>query len=190
MVVLHVEEATLNAQGEPGRSELEDGTRVSAETSRRLACDAKLVRVVHARSGDATRVEGMTRTAPLRLRRTLEVRDRGCRFPGCGSRYTDAQHIRHWADGGATRLDNLILLCRSHHRLLHEGGFRLEANPARPDRPTFLTPRGIPIPEVPPRMTVNGRAVTDGEEPRGAHPAEWERDVPLSLYLRALESVS
>ncbi|MCH7741904.1 MAG: HNH endonuclease [Proteobacteria bacterium] len=58
---------------------------------------------------------------------SLRQRDRGCRFPGCGqSRWVDAHHIKHWVDGGETRLDNLITLCRYHHRLLHKGSYRIE----------------------------------------------------------------
>jgi hypothetical protein len=189
MVVLHVDAATLTDGEEPGRSELEDGTRVSAETSRRLACDATLVRAVHCRRGEIE-VRGKTRAVPARLRRALEVRDRGCRFPGCGSRFTDAHHIKHWADGGATHVGNLILLCKTHHRLLHEGGFRLQPNPDRPDRPTFISPRGIPIPEVPPRMKISGSEVGWDAWEGAAHPPRWEKDVPLALYLRALESLS
>jgi hypothetical protein len=65
-----------------------------------------------------------TRVIPPAVRRGLKVRDRGCRFPGCtNTRFVDGHHITHWADGGATRLDNLVLLCRHHHRLLHEGGY-------------------------------------------------------------------
>jgi hypothetical protein len=192
MVVLHVDEATLSADAEPGRSDLEDGTRVSAESFRRLSCDASLVRVVHGRSGGESRVEGKTRTIPPRLRRALEVRDRGCRFPGCGSRFTDGHHIRHWADGGATRLDNLILLCKTHHRLLHEGGFGLEADPTGRGQPIFKSPRGVRIPEVPPRVKLNGLRVGTGtgtgESP--GRPQRWEEDVPLALYLRALDSLS
>ena len=78
-VVLHVDPETLAAEGEPGRSELEDGTR-----------------------------------------------DRGCRFPGCGLRFADANHVVHWADGGATSLTNTVLLCRHHHRLVHEGGWTVQ----------------------------------------------------------------
>jgi hypothetical protein len=189
LVVLHVDEATLDAEAEPGRSELEDGTRVSAETSRRIACDAPLVRVVHGANGKEARVEAKTRTVPLRMRRALEIRDRGCRFPGCGCRFTDAHHIQHWADGGATRLDNLVLLCRTHHRLLHEGGFKLKQDPDRPGSPAFYSPRGIRIPDVPPRMTIGGRQIGARRELAGAEPPRWEVDVPLALYLRALESL-
>jgi hypothetical protein len=121
----------------------------------------------------------------------LEVRDRGCRFPGCGSRFTDAHHIRHWADGGPTRLDNLVLLCGAHHRLLHEGGFRLEPD-TRPGRVVFFSPRGVRIPDVPPRVRLDGRPLgqQSGSATRDeSAPLRWEEDVPLALYLRALESI-
>jgi hypothetical protein len=167
-VVLHVETGTLEEEGGAGRSELEDGTRVSAETSRRISCDAGLVRVTHAQgahhppaagpgqastpadqpSGRASHTSDQpilsvgrrTRTIPPSLRRALEVRDRGCRFPGCGSRFTDAHHVRHWADGGGTSLDNCVLLCHHHHRLVHEGGWRMDW--WGPGRPVFFDPRG------------------------------------------------
>jgi hypothetical protein len=117
------------------------------------------------------------------MRRALELRDRGCRFPGCGSRFTDAHHVRHWADGGPTQLDNLVLLCGTHHRLLHEGGFRVRFDPGRPGRPVFSSPRGHDIPEVPPVVALGGRRLStrpDGERRCG-------EDVPLGLYLRALD---
>ena len=122
-VVLHVEAPTLEGESEPGRSELEDGTRVSAETSRRLSCDSSMVRLTEAPDGSVLDVGRKTRTIPPALRRALESRDRGCRFPGCGLRFTDAHHVRHWADGGETKLENLVLLCRFHHRLVHEEGY-------------------------------------------------------------------
>jgi len=68
-----------------------------------------------------------TRTIPAALRRALEARDGGCRFPGCTNRiFTDAHHVEHWLDGGETNLQNTVLVCRRHHRLLHEHGFTLE----------------------------------------------------------------
>ena len=139
-VVLHVDAETLSADGEGERSELEDGTRVSAETSRRLSCDAALVRVRHVPAGRNLDVGRRTRTIPPALRRALEVRDRGCRFPGCGLRFTDAHHVRHWADGGETSLANCALLCHHHHRLLHEGGWTMEW--WGEGRPAFIDPRG------------------------------------------------
>jgi len=111
MVMLHAEQSTLAAEGEPGRSELDDGTRISAETARRLACDCSLVRVAHAPDGSVLDVGRRTRSIPAALRRALDVRDRGCRFPGCGLRLTDGHHLLHWADGGPTSLANTMLLC-------------------------------------------------------------------------------
>ena len=97
-----------------GHAALEDGDglRVSAETSRRVACDAAVVVLQHAPDGAILDVGRKTRTVPPALRRALQARDRQCRFPGCHARRCDAHHVRHWADGGATRLDNLVLLCR------------------------------------------------------------------------------
>jgi hypothetical protein len=176
-VIVHVEEG--------GSAHLEDGTRVSAETARRIACDASMVRVRVSKDGCWREVEGKRRTIPPRLRRALQIRDQGCRFPGCGSRFAQAHHIEHWADGGQTRLSNLVSLCAQHHRLMHEGGFRVGLDPTRPDRPIFHSPSGFAIPDVPPRMTVDGR-----ELGIGARVPRWEADVPLSFYLRALHALS
>jgi hypothetical protein len=202
-VVLHVDADTLDASAESGRSELEDGTRVSAETSRRVACDAGLVRVAHAPDGSVLDVGRRTRTIPPALRRALEVRDRGCRFPGCGSRFTDAHHVKHWADGGETSLSNCLLLCRFHHRLVHEGAWRVhwwgEGSPA------FFDPRG--------GMHFEGRrrtpdldleldqhpveALERENRARGINPdyrtagARWKRldDIPEEVLFRAMEAV-
>ena len=119
-VMVHCDAATLAEEGEPGRSDL-DGIRVSAETSRRMACDAAVVAMVHAKDGSMLSVGRRTRTIPPHIRRALEERDRGCRFPGCGCRFTEAHHVKHWADGGETSLKNTVLLCRRHHRAVHEG---------------------------------------------------------------------
>ena len=102
-VMVHCDAATLAAEGEPGRSDL-DGIRVSAETSRRMACDAAVVAMVHAKDGSVLSVGRRTRTIPPHIRRALEERDRGCRFPGCAGRFTEAHHVKHWADGGETSL--------------------------------------------------------------------------------------
>jgi hypothetical protein len=198
-VLLHVDAGTLACDGEPGRSELEDGTRVSAETSRRLACDASVVEVRHDGDGRILDVGRRRRSIPPAIRRALEVRDRGCRFPGCGSRFCDAHHIVHWADGGETRLDNLVLLCRHHHRLLHEEGFRLELNAWEGGRPVFYDRRGLPVPEAPPAVEVGSRAaevLVRTNRRRGVDPdwrtaaCRWERpdDIPLEVLERAYEA--
>jgi hypothetical protein len=139
-VMLHVDADTLEEAGEPGRSDLEDGTRVSAETSRRLCCDASVVRVEHAEDGRVRSVGRRTRTIPAAVRRALEIRDRGCCFPGCGRRFTDAHHVKHWADGGESSVTNCLLLCRHHHRTVHEGGWRVLMREC--GSPSFIDPRG------------------------------------------------
>lgn len=184
-VIVHVQEDGLSADGTAGSAHLEDGARVSAETARRIACDAGMVRVRETRDGRWREVEGKRRSIPSRLWRALQIRDQGCRFPGCGSRFTQAHHIHHWAEGGRTRLSNLVSLCAQHHRLMHEGGFSVRMDPNRPDRPIFSSPSGFDIPEIPPRMIVDGI-----ELGRRQVVPRWEEDVPLSFYLRALDALS
>ncbi len=146
-----------------GHAALEDadGLRVSAETSRRIACEASAVVMRHAADGAILDVGRKTRTIPPALGRALRARDRGCRFPGCTARRCDAHHVRHWADGGATRLDNLVLLCRRHHRAVHEEGFRVEVDPG--GAVAFRWPDGRPFPAAPaaPRWTGPALAPTD-----------------------------
>ena len=126
-VVVHIDAETLKV-GSPGRCHLEDGPALAVETVRRLTCDASLVRVIETGQGDVLDVGRKTRTIPPALRRALKVRDTGCCFPGCThQRWLDAHHIEHWIDGGATKLANLVSLCRTHHRLVHEGGITVEA---------------------------------------------------------------
>src|SRR5262249_20518383 len=124
-VVVHVDAPVLADPEQPGQSVLESGTRVSAETSQRLACDASRVMRQDA-DGRITEVGARTRTFPPALRRALQHRDRGCRFPGCGVAFGQGHHVRHWARGGPTTLSNLILLCRRHHRSVHEEGYSVE----------------------------------------------------------------
>ena len=119
---------------------------VSAETARRIACDAGRVSMAH-RNGQILSVGRKTRTIPPPIRRALEFRDQGCRFPGCTSQHCDAHHIVHWADGGETKLSNLVLLCRRHHRLLHEGGFSVKMNEERAVQ--FRDKRGRPLERSP-----------------------------------------
>ena len=138
--------ATLEKDGEPGRSEV-DGVRVSAESSRRLACDAAVVPMTH-RDGEVMGVGRKTRTIPPHIRRALEERDRGCRYPGCGCRFTEAHHVTHWADGGETSLANTVLLCRRHHRVVHEGRTRMALN--REGQAVFFTKKGKMIASAPP----------------------------------------
>ena len=117
-VVVHVSAET---------SHLDDGPRVSAETSRRIACDCSALKLVEDADGEPLSIGRKSRSIPPAIRRALRFRDKGCRFPGCTrQRFVDGHHIRHWADGGETSLENLVLLCRHHHRLVHEGGYGCE----------------------------------------------------------------
>src|SRR5437899_246384 len=124
-VVVHVDAPVLADPEQPGHSVLEEGTHVSAETSQRLACDASRVVMRHDGEGRLVEIGARTRTIPPALRRALDHRDQGCRFPGCGLRFTQGHHLRHWAHGGPTTLSNLTLLCRRHHRAVHEEGYQV-----------------------------------------------------------------
>ena len=146
-VVVHVDEEALVEDSETGQAVLQGGVRVSAETSRRIACDASKVVMKHDASGRILDVGRKTRTVPPAIRRALAFRDRGCRFPGCGVRVCDAHHVRHWADGGKTALENLVLLCRRHHTAVHQEGFRVVLR--RDGSVTFYRPNGSRIREAP-----------------------------------------
>jgi len=117
-LLVHVDAATLE-----GRTA---HAGISAETSRRLLCDAGIIPVLENAEGTPLDVGRKTRSLPAALRRALFARDGGCRFPGCTHRrWVDGHHIRHWCDGGETSLRNTILLCTAHHTLVHEGGFSI-----------------------------------------------------------------
>jgi 5-methylcytosine-specific restriction endonuclease McrA len=151
-VVVHVDAEVLADPEQSGQSVLEDGARVPAGTSQRLACDASRVVMRHGRDGRVVDVDARTRTIPPALRRALHHRDRGCRFPGCGVRFGQGHHIRHWAHGGPTTLSNLALLCRRHHRAVHEEGYQIARQPD--GELQFRRPNGRLLPEVPPPAAV------------------------------------
>ena len=107
-------------------SNVEGGSVIAPETVKRLACDGTFVRHLE-QQGQTLDIGRKTRVVPASMRRALRRRDGGCRFPGCShSRYVDAHHIVAWANGGETKLDNLVLLCRRHHTFVHEGGYHTE----------------------------------------------------------------
>jgi Domain of unknown function (DUF222)/HNH endonuclease len=128
-VIVHVDAESLREHSD-GRCEIEQGPSIPIETARRLACDASLLSVLENEHGEPLDVGRKTRSIPPAIRRALRSRDAGCRFPGCThQQYVDAHHIEHWADGGETKLSNLVTLCRVHHRLVHEGQIRIETPP-------------------------------------------------------------
>jgi len=174
-VVVHVEAEALVKGSETGQALLEDGVRVSAETSRRIACEASKVVMRHGPGGGVLDVGRKTRTIPPAIRRALRYRDRGCRFPGCGVRVCDAHHVEHWADGGKTKLDNLLLLCRRHHTAVHEDGYRVRL--CREGTARFYDPRGQRIFDVPPAPRIAPGAV---ERMQRDHAAEGVEIGPLT----------
>jgi 5-methylcytosine-specific restriction endonuclease McrA len=151
-VVVHVDAEVLADADQPGQSVLEDGARVPAGTSQRLACDASRVVMRHDADGRVVEIGARTRTIPPALRRALHHRDRACQFPGCGVRVGQGHHIRHWAQGGPTTLSNLTLLCRRHHRAVHEEGYHVDRKPDGALR--FRRPDGRTLPDVPPHCDV------------------------------------
>jgi hypothetical protein len=130
-LVVHVDAATLTTDAAGGRCELEAGPVICPETARRLGCDAEVVTQVE-RDGLPLSAGRKRRTVPPALRRLLQARDDDtCCFPGCErQRQLQAHHRHHWAHGGETSLDNLVLLCFHHHRLVHEGGYTIEDDQA------------------------------------------------------------
>ncbi len=203
-VVLHVDMDTLTGEDEPddspdasgARSHLEDGTRVSAETSRRLCCDAAVVKVTRGPDGSVLDVGRKTRTIPPAIRRALEVRDGGCRFPGCGLRFADGHHIIPWSLGGPTCLSNLVLLCPHHHRCVHEGGFTVRMRSDQPGAPSFQfhDRSGWPLPDCAPLSRLEPGAVArlldenrrNGVDPEWNTPsATWKRDADIPWKVEA-----
>jgi len=127
-VMLHVSAETLAVDAE-STCHIEDGSHVSAETARRLCCDAAISVLKEDDEGELLNIGRKSRIIPPAMRRALKTRDEGCRFPGCTHKhYIDGHHITHWSQGGETKLDNLVQLCRHHHRLVHEGGFHCRVN--------------------------------------------------------------
>jgi hypothetical protein len=136
-VVVHADAKSL--RGGTGCSDL------PIETVKRLLCDCSFVTVFEDQNGHPLDVGRKQRTVSTSLRRALYARDRGCTFPGCPrQRYLEGHHLEHWIDGGETKSENLALLCRYHHRLLHEGGFSIVKEPDETLR--FVTADGRTIP--------------------------------------------
>jgi hypothetical protein len=121
-VTVHVDENALR-----GASSVESKSDLPIETVRRLCCDSSLVAATDDENGNTKDTSRKHRVVHPSLRRKLMSRDKGCRFPGCThEKWLDAHHVVHWADGGETTAENLVMLCSQHHRLLHEGGFEIK----------------------------------------------------------------
>jgi hypothetical protein len=150
-IVVHVAEETLRDR-KAGCCEFEHGPSMAAETARRFACDASVVELIEDDDGEPLNVGRKTRTISAPLRRLLNARDKGCRFPGCANaRYLDCHHIKHWANGGETKPKNLVSLCRFHHHAVHEGGITIEILDDGALR--FVKPNGESVDNVAPGCT-------------------------------------
>jgi len=152
-VVLHVDREVLDGTSEDGRCDLENGPGVSAETARRIACNAPVLPMKHGPVGSDPEIGRKTRKVSSRLWRILLERDKHCRFPGCNrTGRLQAHHIQHWARGGATTPSNLLTVCRAHHWTVHEGGYRVRGDAT--GNVIFIRPDGSELPEVPERPAV------------------------------------
>ena len=135
---------------------------IDASTARRLACDAAVIPAVLNGRSEPLDIGRRTRTVPTALRRALVLRDRGCAFPGCTvpASWCDAHHRQHWADGGATALPNLVLLCGVHHELIHNSDWQVQL----PDGvPEFIPPPYIDPHQNPRRNPIHHDVSESGE---------------------------
>jgi hypothetical protein len=139
LVNIHVDQSAL--AGEVGRSS------VPIETVKRLCCDGQTVVMTETKDGEPLSIGRKSRVVPKGIERAVRARDKNtCRFPGCcNQRFVDIHHIEHWANGGETAVEQLMLLCSKHHTLVHEGGFRIEKD--FQNHWTFFRPDGIAVPD-------------------------------------------
>lgn len=137
----------LSHPAHPMRCHLQDGLAISLATLALISCNATISTMIHDTAGAVLDVGRRTRKPPPALRRAVRERDGyRCQFPGCRSRRTDAHHIVHWANGGQTKLGNLISLCSRHHTLVHDKGFFIAGTPGGF---AFYTPQGVLMPACP-----------------------------------------
>jgi hypothetical protein len=189
-VVVHVTAETLS-ENEPGRCELDNGQALALDTVRRLTCDSSLLRITEDEAGNPLDIGRKTRAVPPALRRALQSRDAGCRFPGCNQhRFVDAHHIHHWADGGDTSIDNLLLLCRRHHRLVHEQGFGVERSADNDIRFTRLDGRVIEEhPQLPATGSIEGLQRGNHETGEAIDASDWIIPADSLDYGMAIEGL-
>ena len=120
---------------------------ISSEAARRLACDAQLRRAITDGASQILDIGRATRIVPAGMRRALALRDGGCVTCGDPASWCDAHHVTHWADGGTTTLENLVLLCPQHHRADHEGRLTFHPKPGSgwQTHPPPAAPAPIPM---------------------------------------------
>ena len=178
-LIVHVSAETL-IDAKPGISETEHGTFLTADEIRRLSCDANLTRVVFGPDSQPLDVGRTKRLVTPALRIAVMARDLHCVFPGCdrASSWCDVHHLIPWSEGGLTSLENLVLLCRHHHTLVHEGGWRIEGTPGHLD---FYRPDGSQLgTEPPPRPDP-----TPFHDPRTKRPPK----VDIKAAIRQIQAI-
>ena len=156
LMVIHVDADAL--MGEGGSANLEDGTPLPIDVAQRLACDCSFEVMVTDSNGNPLKVGRKRRSVSPKSKRALKARDGStCAWPGCTRKRCQTHHMKHWADGGTTDLDNLMLLCRFHHKFVHEHGYLVI--PLPDGRFEFRRPWGEPVMQRPPnRLTRDLRA--------------------------------
>ncbi len=141
-VVVHADIGALRR--DEGGCYIEDGPVIHPETARRLACDCRLEVVLHNQAGEAVGIGRASRTPTRWMVRQLKHRDGRCTFPGCDfKRFLHPHHIDQWVPEGHTNLDNLVLVCTFHHKLVHEYRWRVELGDI-PGTATWYRPDGTP----------------------------------------------
>ncbi len=140
---------------DPARCHAEDGPAISNTSAQMIACSATLSWMLHDSAGKVLDLGRRRRRPNAALRRAARERDTcRCRFPGCESRRVDLHHIQYWSNGGGTKLDNLVSLCKYHHMLVHERGYLIAA--ARDGTFAFYRPDGTAFPSCPPPPQADG----------------------------------
>ncbi len=140
---------------DPARCHVEDGPAISVSTAQTIACSASLTWMLHDSAGKLLDLGRRRRRPNAALRRAARERDKcRCRFPGCESRRVDLHHIQYWSNGGRTKLDNLVSLCKYHHMLVHDRGYLIAA--ARDGTFSFYRPDGAAVPASPPLPAPDG----------------------------------
>jgi hypothetical protein len=167
LIVVHADQEVLGNPAVPrNRCHLDDGPALAPETMRRLACDSGLVEVVD--DGNSLNSGRKTRTIPSATRRAVEIRDEGrCTWPGCERNgWLDCHHIVFWTEGGEPEVSNLVLLCRKHHRAVHEGRFWVEKDQ---EGFAFMRPDGTQLPKTAP-LKAAGQSLEDRNGSLGIAP--------------------
>lgn len=184
-LVVHVDSETLSGADPGGRCHIEDGPAVSTAVARRIACDGSVV-IVREREGIPVEIGESRRTVTGRTRRLLQLRDRGCRYPGCTvpASGTEGHHVIHREDHGRTRLTNLVSLCRFHHHRHHEGAFEIvsvrDGSPGQRRAFSFQTSDGRAIRPRRTGTTPSAAAGARWLRSRWSHPSPITPDTPAA----------